>query len=476
MVPDTGPDTHDAPLRVLVAGGGVAGLEALLALTDMAADRVDVTLLSPQDDFVYRPLAVAEPFSLGRVHRYPLSQLTKDLRVRLVRGALDRVDVGQRLVTTVDGEPLGFEALIVATGARAEVAVEHALTWWPEGDPAAFGGLLRDLEEAYTRKVAFVVPPQVAWALPAYELALMTAREVKGMGIDDAELTIVTPEDAPLGIFGRKAADAVAADLAAANIRVVTGAYVQRADAGHLEIQPGARRLEVGRVVALPRAVGPHVSGLPADDAGFIPTDEHARVVGVEGVWAAGDGTNFPIKQGGLAAQQADAAAASVAALAGAGIDPEPFRPVLRGVLMTGDAPQFMSSDIAGGRGEGEASTGSLWWPPVKIAGRYLAPYLGARDPDLAVGAPGHRTSGSVDVEADVGRRIVVSNSVSSVDPGPAHLRGDHLDTPVRDLMSPGCSAWSRTHRWSTCCGRCAGTACTRSSCRVAGRACRWAG
>jgi sulfide:quinone oxidoreductase len=128
MAPDIGPDIHDAPLRVLVAGGGVAGLEAVLALSDMAPDRVDVTLLSPQDEFVYRPLAVAEPFSMGRIHRYPLAQVAKDLRIRLVRGTLDRVDADQRLVTIVDGEPFGFEALLVATGAGAEVALPHALT------------------------------------------------------------------------------------------------------------------------------------------------------------------------------------------------------------------------------------------------------------------------------------------------------------------------------------------------------------
>ena len=339
---------------------------------------------------------------MGRVHRYPLSQLTRDLGVRFVRGALDRVDADESLVTTVEGEPLGFEALLVATGAKAEVALERALTWWPEGDPDAFGGVLRDLEQGYVRKVAFVVPPQVAWPLPAYELALMTAREVRSMGIDDAELTIVTPEDAPLGIFGKQAAEAVAAELAAAGVGLVTGAYVQGHTGGQLEIQPGARRVEVENVVALPRATGPRVPGLPADDAGFIPTDEHGRVAGLERVWAAGDGTNFPIKQGGLAAQQADAAASSIAALAGAGIAPEPFRPVLRGVLMTGDAPQFMSSDIAGGGGEGQAAAHSLWWPPVKIAGRYLAPYLGARDPELAIGAPSHRATGAVEVDVEV--------------------------------------------------------------------------
>src|SRR6266542_2909989 len=114
------PESREAPLRVLVAGGGVAGLEALLALRDMAADRVDVTLLSPQDDFVYRPLAVAEPFSMGHVHRFPLRQLTDDLGVHLIHGALERVDAERRSVIKADGEELGFEALLVAIGAKAE--------------------------------------------------------------------------------------------------------------------------------------------------------------------------------------------------------------------------------------------------------------------------------------------------------------------------------------------------------------------
>ncbi|MFL5852296.1 MAG: NAD(P)/FAD-dependent oxidoreductase [Solirubrobacteraceae bacterium] len=397
------PESQEAPLRVLVAGGGVAGLEALLAMRDMAADRVELTLLSPDADFVYRPLAVAEPFSMGHVHRYPLRRFADDLGVRLVRGSLERVDPHERLVATADGDPLGFEALLVATGAGAEPAVERALTWWPEGDPEAFGGLLRDIEEGYSKRIAFVVPPRVAWALPAYELALMTARQVRSMGADGVELTLITPEDGPLAIFGSQATQAVAEELDAAGVRVITGAYVEAAEPGHIELQPGARRLEVERVVALPRPVGPRVAGVPADAEGFIPIDGHARVIGVERVWAAGDGANFPIKQGGLAAQQAYAAASDIAALAGAAIDPEPFRPVLRGLLMTGDKSRFMSSDVAGGGGEGQAAEYRLWWPPVKIAGRYLAPYLAARDPDLAVEPTAGGVPGGVEVHAEVG-------------------------------------------------------------------------
>ena len=53
------------PLRVVIAGGGVAGLEAMLALRELAGDRVDIELLSPSDEFVYRPMLVAEPFGSG---------------------------------------------------------------------------------------------------------------------------------------------------------------------------------------------------------------------------------------------------------------------------------------------------------------------------------------------------------------------------------------------------------------------------
>jgi sulfide:quinone oxidoreductase len=53
--------------------------------------------------------------------------------------------------------------------------------------------------------------------------------------------------------------------------------------------------------------------------------------------------TQFPLKQGGIATQQADVAAASIAAHAGADIEPHPFRPVLRGLLLTGMTPRYLA-------------------------------------------------------------------------------------------------------------------------------------
>ncbi|HEX2103833.1 MAG TPA: hypothetical protein VHF51_09290 [Solirubrobacteraceae bacterium] len=130
--------------------------------------------------------------------------------------------------------------------------------------------------------------------------------------------------------------------------------------------------------------------------------DAHGQVAGTDTVRAAGDATTFPVEQGGVAAQQADAAAEAIAARAGAEVEPRPFRPVLRGVLLTGRGQRWMRGPRD--TDEGAAARHALFWPPTKIAGRYLAPYLAARDEAQALGrAPepaGHAVQ--LDVEREV--------------------------------------------------------------------------
>ena len=60
-------------MHVVIAGGGVAGVEALLALSALAEGLVDVELVSPTDEFVYRPLLVAEPFGAAAARRWRCS-------------------------------------------------------------------------------------------------------------------------------------------------------------------------------------------------------------------------------------------------------------------------------------------------------------------------------------------------------------------------------------------------------------------
>ena len=352
----------DGSLQVLVAGGGVAGLEACLALRDLAGDRVRCTILTPEPEFVYRPMAVAEPFARGHAQRVSLARIAEDVGAELRHGALTEVDDAGRVAVTADGERLAYDALVVAVGARSEPAFTRALTWTPETDAEIFGGLLRDLEEGYSKRVGFIVPVGVAWPLPAYELALMTAWEARSMGMNDVQTTIYTPEGAPLELFGAAGARALRSDLETVGITVETDTDVVERD-GRFVAEPGARSLDGWRLVALPRAAGPALRGLPCNAGGFIRCDRHGQVHGSSTVWAAGDATAFPVKQGGLAAQQAVVVAEAIAARAGADVDPQPFRPVLRGVLLTGRGQAWMRKDAESP--EGETERRALFWPPT---------------------------------------------------------------------------------------------------------------
>jgi sulfide:quinone oxidoreductase len=360
--------------RVLIAGGGVAALEAMIALRDLAEDLVHVTLVAPQPDFVYRPLSVAEPFCLGHAARHPLAALASEFDADVVRATLVAVEPAAHRAVLSDGSVLTYDALLIAIGARMEPAFAHAITFGADGAAEALSGLLADLEDGYVRRVAFVLPSSTAWSLPLYELALMTARDIWSAGVDDVELALVTPEARPLELFGREAGVMVAELLAQHRIEFV-GGVTPEVERG--AVLAGDRRLAVDRTVAMPVPVGPRIAGLPQ---GFIPVDEHARVRGIADVYAAGDATDAPIKQGGLAAQQAVAAAEAIAAACGADLEPEPYRPVLRGLLLTGGRERWLRAPAGGTRAATQASLDPLWWPPAKIATRYLAPVLAGRE------------------------------------------------------------------------------------------------
>jgi sulfide:quinone oxidoreductase len=359
--------------KVVIIGGGVAGVEALLALSDLAGERAETTLVSPEPDFVYKPLLVEEPFGLGPPEQYALEPLAEEHDAEFVLRALSSVSPDEHRIQLDDDSAREYDYLLVCVGGRFEPAFTTAITFPSTQAPLEIDRVIGDATAGEGR-IVFVVPPSVTWSLPIYEVALMTERRARERG-EKVELSLVTPEAKPLAAFGQTASAAVGELLDARGIEAVCGERAHEEN-GSLILTPGDRKLEADRVIALPVMTGPGISGLPADAAGFIPIDQHCRVRDTDDVYAAGDGTNFPIKQGGLATQQADAAAADVAHRLGAAGTPEPFHPVLRGQLLTGDASLHMRTDVAGGAGEGTASLDRLWWPPQKISGRYLAPML----------------------------------------------------------------------------------------------------
>jgi sulfide:quinone oxidoreductase len=396
------------PPHIVVVGGGVAAVEAVAALRAIAGSLPRITLLAPEDQLIQRPASVAAPFGFGLPAALPFDAIRRHARFDLHRGALARVEPEDHVAITDHGEPVRYDKLLVAVGARPEPAVPGAICFAGPADAPAVTAAV----EA-TPRLAFAAPTPSGWALPVYELAIMAAAELRNRGIEP-EITVVTAEPAPLWVFGTAAGAAVAELLAERGIGLRAGARAVAARDGYLELD-GASPVPADRVVALPRLLGPALRGLPHDAHGFIPVDRHGRVPGLPDVFAAGDATTFPLKQGGLATQQADAAAEAIAAELGAAVEPVPFRPVMRGLLLTGGAPLYLRSALSAA-GEPEASSArraarrpasavsrrALWWPPGKIAGRYLAPLLAtARPPLLAASTLQDYSAGPVAEDRD---------------------------------------------------------------------------
>jgi sulfide:quinone oxidoreductase len=360
-------------MRVVIVGAGVAGLEVLLALAELAPGQADIELVAPEGAFSYRPFAIAETFGVGPGYRLGLDRITSEIGASRRRGRVASVNPERKLATLASGDQLAYDLLVVACGATAEEAVPGALTFRGEEDEEAFRALLMELEAGSATKAAFVVPPGAHWPLPLYELALMTAATLDQRGLTGRELALVTPEVAPLVQFEQRASDAVARLLESAGVTLYCARYADRIIDGRLRLVPDGS-LPVERVVALPRLRGPQLVGLPRDTDDFIPTDHGGGVRGTRDVYAAGDATSFPIKQGGLAVQQAEVVAEAIAARLGVPVKPSVFRPLLRGLLLTGEAPRFLQAKIGGGHGEtSTVATQPLWWPPSKIAGGRLA-------------------------------------------------------------------------------------------------------
>jgi sulfide:quinone oxidoreductase len=356
----------NVPLHVLIAGGGVAGVETALALRRLAGDRVRVEIMSPTADLVQRPQSVRTPFSGVSAPRLPLERVAA-LGVDLRHDALAAVDPGERRVRTTDGAVLPYDRLVVATGARPVDSIPGATHFRGPLTAGRIEGIV-----ARGDRLTFAVPEPATWPLPLYELALQSA--------GSAPVRLVTCEPRPLDLFGAQVSDAVARLLDRAGVEVLTGVRPHTVIENELVLD-GHTFLAAGPVVTLPALEGPRIAGLPYDLRGFIPVDPYGRVHGLADLFAAGDVSAAPIKQGGLAAQQADAVAAAIAVEAGAPVESAPATRVLRAELITGDRPLYLRG-WPGTGSPGQVSAEPLWEPPGKVAGRFLAGLLADGTPD----------------------------------------------------------------------------------------------
>jgi sulfide:quinone oxidoreductase len=351
--------TEPARRAVVIAGGSIAAVETLGALSTLAPGRVSVTLLAPEETFTYRPLTLAVDPPADRPPAPALRDLAASLGATHVRDRIAWVDAATRSVHTAGGTRLGFDALVLAIGARVSPAYRDALML----EPAAAGAVLDLLAHARTgclRRVAFVVPERSGWLLALYEtvLALAQAGEQAGAPL---EVLVLTVERAPLAVFGRRASRRMSELLDGHGVKVLADVHTDVAGAGRVRAHgsDGSRWETTGldRVVAVPHLHGPFLRGLPIADAGFIPIDPYCRVPGHHEIFAAGDVTSYAVKHGGIAAQQGDVVARGIAALVGVPDVRRPFRPRLEARLLTGAAPLYLGADLIGGEPFGSVAT-----------------------------------------------------------------------------------------------------------------------
>ena len=314
---------------------------------------------------------------MGPAEWHELAPLAGEQGARFVCQSVGAVDTDAHVVELDDGSELEYDQLVVCAGGRYKPAFDEATTFPSGGRELYRADEVLDRAAGKDHRMAFVVPYGVTWSLPLYEIALMTQRRAADRMLD-VKIAIVTPESAPLAVFG-PAASAVCRRVARRPWNRLLPELHRARARRWLESSsvPAIGQLGPAEVVALPADGG---TGDPAACPLMTRASSRSTITPESEVsktsHAAGDGTTFPIKQGGLATQQADAAAEDIAHQLGAAVEPQPFRPMLRGKLLTGDESVNLRTDLAGGGGEGQASPDILWWPPHKISARYLAPFL----------------------------------------------------------------------------------------------------
>jgi len=225
----------------------------------------------------------------------------------------------------------------------------------------------------------FVAPPDCSWTIALYELALLSAGAAIEAGVRP-EFTLVTAEPEPLAVFGPEATCMMRELLDRAGIELLTGSRAIHFENRRLITESG-EEIVAEAAIALPRLGGPSIDGVMSTPDGFLAVDRDGLVHGEAAVYAAGDVTDSAIKQGGLAAQQADVVALAIARRAGAAVPASYESPVLRATLLTAGQPRYLRRELGTDTTTTitEIAEDAPWWPATKVFGRYLGPYLATR-------------------------------------------------------------------------------------------------
>jgi len=299
--------------RVVILGGGTGGtLTANRLRKRFDRDEMTITVVDHDDRHVYQPGLLFVPFGLSAVEdivRPRHRQLRGGVDFR--QSGIDRVSIADNEVRLSDGSTLGYDVLVVATGAvlvpeETEGLVgpgwmEKVFTFYSPEGATALQGALRDIEGG--RIVVNVVDMPIKCPVAPLEFCFLADWHFHERGIRDrVELTYVTPLD---GAFTKPVASAeLAGMLAAKGINLVTDFNTGEVDgAGGRLVSYDEREVPFDLAVVVPLHGGaPYVARSPGlgDDLGFVPTDEHTmQSKAAPNVFVIGDAANVPASKAG---------------------------------------------------------------------------------------------------------------------------------------------------------------------------------
>jgi sulfide:quinone oxidoreductase len=392
--------------RITILGAGFAGLETAFLLRMRLRDRIDLTVVSEREAFTFRPNTIYVPFGADPdALVVDLAKPFRRRRVDFVQGSVAGVDPRAHEVELADGRTVGYDKLVIATGAsmRPEEIpglAEHAATIWTPssmlGVRERFERVRDDARVGRRSRVLFLIPPNNKCAGPLYEIVMMLETWLRGEGVRKrVAIEWSTFEQSYIQAFGPRLHDVVSAEFSERGIDGHTGDVVTEIVPGEARYADGTTR-EFDYLIAFP----PYVSavrydGLPSDDRGFIQTESATRqVVGMPDIYAPGDAGDFPVKQAFLAFLQADTVAEHIAADAGVHAFEKPFDPVSMCIMEMFDKATFaqvpleLTGDPArpvtvrpGADGDYKVGTGMIWRLGKKMLGATVPMRFHAGEP-----------------------------------------------------------------------------------------------
>jgi sulfide:quinone oxidoreductase len=313
--------------RVTIVGSGFGGLTAAQHLRESALD-MEITLVSPRDEFIYLPGLIWVPSGLrtGDDLRIPLKSFFRRLRIRHVAAEAKGLREGGRVLDTTQGE-IRNDGLVIASGGRfikKLPGTEHAITPC-EGIAAAerIRDRLRDMEGG-TIAMGFAGNPKEPQSMrggPIFEFLFGIDGQLRKEGRRERfKLVFFSPAPRPGNRLGPKAVDSLLEEMRKRGIETHLGHKLKGFTESKVTTEGGEFAADL--IIFMPGMTGNawfDNTELPRSDGGLIKADGRCKVAGFERVYVAGDSGSFPgpdwmPKQAHMADLQAQAAAANLLA------------------------------------------------------------------------------------------------------------------------------------------------------------------